>query len=476
MSVATRPQLRRAIGRLGFFSLAFGSMIGVGWITALGTWFQNAGPLGAIIAFVAGGLLMLIIGLCYAEVTAMLPVSGGEVAYAYKAFGTNKAFLVGWCLAFGYLTVSAFEAVSIGIVLSYIEPSLTVAPLYRVNGTTVYGSHLALALAFTTFITAINYIGVNVASQVQIVLTMLLVIFAAAFVISGIGGGSLDNLRPGFVADSPLLILKGILAVFVTVPFWFVGFDTIPQAAEERLSHLPAQRLSQCILASIVGSVIFYIAVIVSAGMITPWQTIVDSELPTARAFETAFDSRFWANVVLSVGLIGLLTSWNGFFLAGTRVLFALGRAHIIHPSFGSTHPKFGTPSTAVIFGGVVTFLSACLGKGALIAFVDVGSLCIVLAFIGVAVSLVRLRKAFPDLQRPYRMPGGSVLPMVAIVGSVFMVLVMVVPGSPGALTGLEWVIFAGLSVAGVVFWVAARKTRAGLSEEERGKLILEDS
>lgn len=93
-SSETRPQLKKAISGLGFFALAFGSMIGVGWITALGGWFDNAGPGGAMIAFAGGGLLMLLIGLCYAELTPMFPVTGGEVAYAYKAYGTDKAFLV----------------------------------------------------------------------------------------------------------------------------------------------------------------------------------------------------------------------------------------------------------------------------------------------------------------------------------------------------------------------------------------------
>ena len=115
-----RPELKRAITGFGFFALAFGSMIGVGWITALGSWFEQAGPVGAIIAFAAGGTLMLVIGLCYAEVTPMLPVTGGEVAYAYKAFGTSKAFIIGWFLAFGYLSVSAFEAISVGLVLSFL--------------------------------------------------------------------------------------------------------------------------------------------------------------------------------------------------------------------------------------------------------------------------------------------------------------------------------------------------------------------
>lgn len=81
-----RPTLRRSIGRAGFFALAFGSMIGVGWVTALGTWLEQAGPMGAILGFLAGGLLMVCIGLCHADLCAMLPLAGGEVAYAYMAF------------------------------------------------------------------------------------------------------------------------------------------------------------------------------------------------------------------------------------------------------------------------------------------------------------------------------------------------------------------------------------------------------
>ncbi|MEE3369471.1 MAG: APC family permease [Planctomycetota bacterium] len=475
MSTAERPQLKRVIGRLGFFSLAFGSMIGVGWITSLGNWFEKAGPLGAITAFLVGGLVMLVIGLCYAEVTPMLPVAGGEVAYAYKASGTSMAFVVGWCLALGYLSVSAFEAGSIGVVLAYIEPRLEVGPLYSVNGVTVFASHLAIAAVFTLFITVINFVGVNVATRVQVGLTILLVICASAFVIAGFGQGSTQNLRPGFVGETAFAGFQGILAVLVTVPFWFVGFDTIPQAAEERQGQLPARRLSQCIVMSILGSILFYVAVITTVGVVTPWQTIVGAKLPTARAFETAFESRLWVNLVLMVGLIGLLTSWNGFFLAGTRVLFALGRAHIIHPAFGRTHAKFGTPTTAVVFSGVVTLFSAGLGKGALIAFVDAGSLGIVLAFVGVALSLVKLRRSFPHLPRPYRVPGGWILPVAAMIGSLLLLLVMVVPGSPGSLTGLEWVIVAGFLCLGVVFWFAARATRARLTETERGRLILED-
>ncbi len=472
-----RPELKHAIGGIGFFALAFGSMIGVGWITALGSWFEQAGPVGAVVAFAAGGALMLAIGLCYAEVTPMLPVSGGEVAYAYKAYGTRQSFVIGWFLAFGYLSVSAFEAISVGLVLSFLFPNIDAWPLYEIAGSTVYASHLVLALVFTGFITAINYLGVGVASTVQVALTALLLLCAALFVSAGIAGGEVANLAPHFgdVTDGAGGF-AGMLAVFVTVPFWFVGFDTIPQAAEERRQALSLRRLGLYVVLAIVGSTIFYMAVILAAGMAGPWLGIVDADLPTAAAFSAAFESQMLVRLVLIAGVIGLLTSWNGFFLAGSRVLFALGRGRIIHSSFGETHPRYGTPARAVLFSGLVTFLSACLGRGAIIAFVDVGSFCIALAFLGVALSLVRLRKRFPSLERPYRMPGGHLFAHIAAAGSLFILCVMLFPGSPSQLVWpLEWVILGALTVTGVGFWYGARGYRERVTESDRARLMLED-
>ena len=479
-----RPALKKAIGGFGFFTLAFGSMIGVGWITTLGDWFASAGPGGAMAAFAVGGVLMLVIGLCYAEVTPMLPVSGGEVAYAYKAYGTPHAFLIGWFLAFGYLSVSAFEAISIGLVLSYLLPGINQYEMYQVAGHAVYAPHLALALVFTGIITGINYFGVAIASVVQTTLTALFLVCVLVFVVAGIAVGDVDNLAPMFggvdqganQSANQGGSMAGMLKVFVMVPFFFVGFDIIPQAAEERREGASLRRLGLYVVLAIVGSTVFYIAVILAAGMVTPWQGIVGERLPTAAAFRAAFESDLLVDVVLIAGLIGLLTSWNGFFLASSRVLFALGRGRILHAWFGETHPRYGTPARAVLFCGVITFAAAWLGRGALIAFVDVGSFCIALAFLGVALSLIRLRAVFPDLERPYRMPGGKVLAYVAATGSVFILGVMLVPGSPGALIWpLEWLILLSLIVTGVCFWFGARRYRQRVNEDDRAELILED-
>ena len=464
-------RLQRSVRLSGFFALAFGSMIGVGWVTALGSWLSGAGPGGAIAAFLTGGALMLLVGLCYAELTPMLPVAGGEVAYAYAASGTGRAFAVGWFLAFGYLSVSAFEAISVGRVLSYLVPAIDRWPLYAIGGEPVYGAHLLLGVALTGLLTWINYRGVSAAASLQTWLTGIFIALTLLFVGAGLALGDLNNVRPWL---APGAGFSGFLGVLVTIPFWFVGFDTIPQAAEEAEASIPPRRLGLLILLSIASAAAFYVVLVLSVSMTGPWQSLVAAEMPTAAAFESALGAPWLARAVLVSALIGLLTSWNGFFLAGSRVLFALGRGGIVAAALGRTHPRFGAPSSAVLLSGAVTLLGAFLGRGALLAFVNVGSFCIAIAFLGVALSTLRLRRSRPDLPRPYRPPGGDWPPRLAAVGAAFILACMVVPASPAALAWpAEWLILGGFLAAGAVAWRLGAASRAAMPESERNSLIL---
>lgn len=427
-----------------------------------------------MIAFAAGGVLMLFIGLCYAELTAMMPVAGGEVAYAYRSSGVGASFLVGWFLAFGYLSVSAFEAISVGTVLAYLFPAVDFAPLYEVAGVPVYGGHLMLAVLFTGFITAVNYLGVRWAAGLQTGLTVAFLGATLIFVAAGIFGGSGGAGEPLFSRTGAVPILGGIAAVFVTAPFWFVGFDTIPQGAEEAEASVSPRRLGTLILTSIVGATLFYLLIIFAVARAAPWTEITGSTLPTAEAFAGAFGSRAMVNLVLAATVLGLLTSWNGFFLAGTRVLFALGRGRIVPPWLGRSHARFETPGNAVLLAGGVTLAGALMGRGAMLPFVDVGSFCIAVAFVGVSWSTLKLRRSEPDALRPYRIPGGRLVPGIALVGAVFVLGVMLVPGSPGMLTWpLEWAILGTFVLLGAVLWVKGQRRREETTSEERRRLIL---
>jgi amino acid transporter len=465
--------LARKLRSLDFFAVAFGSIIGVGWVATMGDWLTNAGPVGAMLAFALGGAIMFLIGLCYAELTAAMPVAGGEIAFSYRAFGLGKAAMVGWLLTMGYIAVSGFEALAVGRTVAYLVPATNSMGLYEMQGRQVYLPHLILGILGTILITTLNYRGVKTAARFQVVLTAILIVAGVIFIVAALGQGSVNNIEPAFSA-TPMV---GLLAVFVTTPLWFVGFDIIPQAAEESLPGFPARRLGVLILIAIAAATVFYVLVILSVSMLLPWQDLVGSgsELPTAEAFRTAFTSPWLANLVLIAAIVGLLTSWNGFFLAATRVLYSLGRARVIPSCFGEAHPRYGTPHRAVLLVGGVTLLAPFLGHQTLGAMIDVSSACLAAAFFGACMSMWKLRCQEPDMVRPYRVAGGKTVALAAAAGALLILVALVVPGSGVSLDWqLEWPILIGWAMLGVILWFAARPLRTQVSEEQRAAAILQ--
>jgi amino acid transporter len=158
-------RLSQAISGTEFFALGFGTIIGVGWIIVLGAWLGQGGPLGAVLAFALGGLAMTVVGLCYAELATLLPVSGGELAYAYETFGVKACFATGWALALVYTSFTAFEAVSLGWVLGALLPGIEGPTLYVSRGEPVRLGSLLLGLAGMGVFTWLNYRGARSAAR-----------------------------------------------------------------------------------------------------------------------------------------------------------------------------------------------------------------------------------------------------------------------------------------------------------------------
>jgi amino acid transporter len=230
------------------------------------------------------------------------------------------------------------------------------------------------------------------------------------------------------------------------------------------------------ILVAIAGATLFYCLLIAAVAATGPWQELVATELPAATAFRAALGSPLLGQLVLVAALLGLFTSWNGFFLAGSRVLFALGRGRIGPARLGRAHPVHGTPADAVLVAGSITLAGALLGRGAMVAFIDVGSFCIAIAFFGVAFSAARLRRTRPGLHRPYRMPGGKTVPLNSGIGAGAILLAMLVPGSPVVLVWpLEWLLLLAVVTLGGVMWRVGRGARAACPEPERARLVLGD-
>ncbi|HJT72161.1 MAG TPA: APC family permease [Terriglobales bacterium] len=469
------PQLKGVIGPSKFFTLAFGAIIGVGWIVMLGDWLGKAGPIGAIAAFLAGGLLMTLVALSYAEMATMLPVSGGEVAYTYEVYGVPVCFATGWFLALSYIAFTSFEAISAAWVVDALVPGMTGATLYRSLGAAVKADSLVLGLTGMIAITLLNLRGVKEATTAQELLTYGKIACAAVFITAGILWGKTSHLVPLVQVSGGRTNWAGLIAVFVTTPVWFAGFNVIPQVMEEKAPGTSWRTIGRVFGASIISAALFYCLLILSASMSVPWTRLLVVELPAADAFRAAFHSAALAKLVLMSALLGLVGTWNAVFIAASRVLFALGRAKIIHPPFGVTHPARKTPTRAIVFVGLLGSCGVLLGRNAIAPIVNVGATCFGLVFFLTCFGVIKMRRNQPRRERPFRVPGGILSAGTASVVSGLMFLVSLYEPyrASNRTFPLEWKIVLGWAILGVLFWTVANRGRKSVSEPERRRSIL---
>jgi amino acid transporter len=244
------------------------------------------------------------------------------------------------------------------------------------------------------------------------------------------------------------------------VPFMCVGFDVIPQSAEE--VALPRREIGRMLILSVVLAVIWYAAVIVGVGVSLGPAELATAKLAAAEATATVWGQRWTATCLVLAGGAGIVTSWNAFLIGGSRAVYALARAGMLPAFLGRLHPRFRTPHNAVILIGALACAAPLFGKPALLWLVNAGSLGIVLAYAMVALSFLVLRYREPDMDRPFRVRhgkavGGSALFLALALG------VLYVPGGPvGLAWPEEWAIVVGWSLLGAVLFAWARRGATG--------------
>lgn len=470
--------LKRTLSAPQFFAISFSTIVGVGWIVVLGEWLRLAGPLGAIIAFVAAGVLMMVIGTCYAEVCTTIPAAGGEMAYAYAAFGPRAAFATGWLLALVYVSATAFEGLSVGWLAGILFRPLAGRVLYHVLGMPVTSGTLIIGIGGTLTLTAINCHSMQSSGRLQGLVTWVKVGVAGILIGAGLLTGHLDRLNPEFAADPQTGgILRGTLAVFVTAPFWLAGFNTVAQLMEERASTTSHNGVVTALLASIGIAAIFYAFLILSAAMAMPWQEIARLEFPAIGAFAAALRSEFAARIVLLLGLVGLMATWNAVFLAASRLLYALARAGMIRHELARVRPRSGVPTVAVVVVGLLSGAGILLGRSVLLPIISMDAGCFMLIYAGVALAVIRLRRQDPSRPRPYRVPGHSLTPALATVAALSMFVVSEYLSWVGrkAPVPTEWQIFIAWMALGLAASAFGVRSHAPLDPAERRRLIMGD-
>lgn len=440
--------------------IAFGAMIGWGWVVSSGDWIQRGGVLGAVIGFALGGIMIFFVGLTYAELTSAMPQCGGEHVFSYKAMGPVGSFICTWAIVLGYVSVVCFEACALPTIIQYIYPGFLKGYMYTVAGFDIYASWVAVAVIVAAFITFINILGAKTAAILQTVLTIVIGGVGLLLVAASAVSGDVSNLQNQlFVGENISVTLKSILRVAVVTPFFFIGFDVIPQAAEE--INVPLKKIGKILILSIVLAVIFYTMIILSVGYVMNSSEIgaslEASGLVTADAMAKAFHSSVMSKVLIIGGMCGIVTSWNSFLIGGSRAMYSMAEAYMIPHVFALLHKKYKTPVVALSLIGALSMAAPFLGRRMLVWIVDAGNFGCCFAYCMVAASFVILRTKAPTMPRPYKVKHYKLVGAVAVFTSGFMVVMYLIPNSGSALVIQEWVMVGGWALLGAVFAVVCK-------------------
>src|SRR6202165_1094867 len=254
--------LARRLRVVDYFSLGWGTMVGVGWLVVMDDWLLRGGTLGGVLGFGIGGGLLLPIGYVYGQLVAAIPDAAGEVAYTAKVFPRSVSFATGWMMILAYFIVCPWEAVAVGKIAGYIFPALDSIELYRVAGKPVYLPHLAIGLALTALVTVVNYRGVRLSATFQNWTTFGTLALFVVFVAVGVARGTPPKSPPLFTLTSFVSILLGLQIV----PYFMPGFESVAKAAEEANPQFRAQGFSRAIFAAIIVGAVFYIVGVAAVG------------------------------------------------------------------------------------------------------------------------------------------------------------------------------------------------------------------
>jgi amino acid transporter len=433
---ASDHSLAKKLRTFDYFTIGFGTMVGVGWLVIMDDWLARGGYLGAILGFVIGGISLLPIAYTYGQLVARLPDAGGEITYTAQVFPSWVSFATGWIMMLGYLVVCPWEAVAIGKIAGYIFPQMNTMELYRVAGYPIYLPHLITGLALTAVIVFVNYRGVQQSARFQNWTTVGLLILFVAFSALGVARGSTSNFTQPFSQSAGV----SILLVVQIVPYFMVGFESIAKCSEEARPNFPQRGFLYAMLSAVLIAVLFYSSVIAIVAYLHPWQSLLGKSFSTAIAFEAAFGSRWIVQVIFVAAILSLLKVFNGNFLATSRLLFALGRKGFIHPKFGEVHSQNHTPGFSILAIGLATAATAFFGQALLVPITEVGSMASALGWLAACSAYCRMTSSNKHL----------FIAFLGVIVAGTLIAMKLAPGVPGHFSLYEWLTLAGWCLLGL--------------------------
>ena len=458
--------LKRKLSPMNVWAIAFGCVIGWGSFINPGKKFlPNSGVAGTAIAMVLGALVMIIIAASYAYMVPKYPKAGGEFTFAKACFGKMAAYVCGWFLVAAYLTNVPMNSTAIGLIVDGIDGGADILKFgfhYSIAGFDIYMGEMLLAMFILLLFGYLNILGVQKAAFIQTVLSALLIISVVTLTIAGICSAKSSglNLEPIWGFDKAAAsatganpdqlarvgttgVISAILATFAIAPWAYVGFDAIPQAAEE--FNFSFKKVSGIMIVAIVFGCFVYTANnTVAALALENWpQRVMAGEWVLLVAAEEMLGP--FGKILIGTGVsCAVLSGIMGFYLASSRLMLSMSREGFLPKWFAKVDKKRGTPTNAMIFCIIISLSGPILGREALGWFVD---MCAIGASVGYfftcASSLVSMRRD---------RDGSRSLKILAAVGVCFSVAFMVLQLVP--IPGLSGVHFSKESYILLIVWI----------------------
>jgi APA family basic amino acid/polyamine antiporter len=439
--------LKRTLTAMDLTLLGIGAIIGTGIFVLTGTAAANqAGP-AIVLSYVLAGLACAFAALCYAEFAAMIPISGSAYTYAYATLGEIFAWMIGWDLileyAVGSMTVAVgwsgyFQRILAGFDV-HLPVWMSAAPAAGVEGAIVNLPAILIVLA----ISCLLVIGVRESARFNAVIVAIKLVAILFFIVVGAGYVKPENWSP-FMPYG----WAGISAAAAVVFFAYIGFDAVSTTAEEAKN--PSRDLPIGIIASLVICTVLYLTV---AGILSGIIHVVDYKsdaqfLNAPVGYALAVIHMDWAAGLVSAGAVAGITSvLLVMLLSQPRIFFAMSRDQLLPPGVSKVHPKFRTPYITTMITGVVVAIVAGLTPIQILG--EMTSIGTLFAFVVVSLAVIILRVKRPDARRPFRVPGGHIIPVLGVVSCAYLMI---------ALTVMTWVRFlVWLDIGMVIYWFYGR-------------------
>jgi len=456
------------LGPFNLVTLGIGGIVGAGIFVITGqAAAQYAGP-AISISFLVSGIACGLAGLCYVELASLIPVSGSAYTYTYASLGELTAWIIGWDLILEYLFAASTVAAGwSGYVVSFlgdlgiaVPAALAGAPLEHTmaGGWHVTGAVLNLpGVLVILVLTTLLVFGVRGSARFNNTIVVLKVTVVLLFICFGAFYVKADNWTPFIPQNTGVLgqygfsgILRGAGVVF----FAYLGFDAVTTAAQE--CRNPQKDMSTGVLGSLVFCVLLYVLVaLVLTGMVKYDLLLVPD--PIAFGVNAAGPGLRWLRPLIKIGAIAGLSSVILVVLFGqSRILYTMAADGLLPERLARVHQNYRTPHrTTILTGLLAAILTAAFPVSVLGEMVSVGTL---FAFMVVCLGVLVLRRTAPGLPRPFRVPGGPVIPILG--ASISLIQMVFLPVA----TLLRLVIWMAVGLA-VYFSFGVKHSAIGIND-----------